>query len=125
MKTGSAIVQSLLIAAVTFSGSAHAQDAANGKKVYRRVCMTCHYLPKENKNWFGPSLHGIVNHRSADNPDFIYSTAMKNMNIIWTEDNLDRFLKRPEAVLPSTKMDFAGVSKPEDRSDVIAYLKDN
>jgi cytochrome c len=36
---------------------------------------------------------------------------------------LDRWLTDPAALVPGTKMAFAGLPKPEDRSAIIAYLK--
>lgn len=40
----------------------------------------------------------------------------------WDADALDHFLKNPKAYVPGTAMAFAGISKPETRADVVAYL---
>ena len=40
----------------------------------------------------------------------------------WTPDALYQFLKSPKAYIPGTKMGFAGLKKPQDRANVIAYL---
>ena len=40
----------------------------------------------------------------------------------WTPDNLNAFLENPKGYVPGTKMTFAGLPKPEDRANVIAYL---
>jgi cytochrome c len=55
-----------------------------------------------------------------------YSKAMKAKGaegLMWTEENLDAYLLKPKAFVPKTKMAFPGVKKPEDRANVIAYIK--
>ena len=41
----------------------------------------------------------------------------------WTYEHLYHFLKKPSADMPGTAMGFAGLPKPEDRANVIAYLR--
>ena len=40
----------------------------------------------------------------------------------WNWDNLAQWLNSPKAFAPGTKMTFAGLSNPQDRADVIAFL---
>ncbi len=40
----------------------------------------------------------------------------------WEAEQLDGFLKNPKAYMPGTTMAFAGLSKPDQRADVVAYL---
>ncbi len=40
----------------------------------------------------------------------------------WTPENLDAFLLNPKGYMPGTKMSFAGLPKPEDRANLIAWL---
>jgi len=42
---------------------------------------------------------------------------------VWTEENLDKWLTRPQDFIPGTKM-FYEVKNPQDRADLIAFLKD-
>jgi cytochrome c len=42
---------------------------------------------------------------------------------IWTEDNLKAYLAEPQHVVPGTKMAFPGLKKPEELSNLIAFLK--
>jgi cytochrome c len=49
---------------------------------------------------------------------------MKNSGIVWNEETLDRFLADPRGVVPGTKMTYAGIKNPQDRADLIAYLKE-
>jgi cytochrome c len=55
--------------------------------------------------------------------DFSYSDAMASHGGDWTPENLFHFLANPKEYVPGTKMSFAGLPKPEDRADVIAYLE--
>lgn len=43
--------------------------------------------------------------------------------LVWTGENLNKFLENPRAMVPGTKMVFPGLKNPQDRVDVIAYLK--
>lgn len=42
----------------------------------------------------------------------------------WGEDTLYDYLLNPKKYIPGTKMVFAGLKKPQDRADLIAYLKE-
>lgn len=42
---------------------------------------------------------------------------------MWGEDTLYEYLLNPKKYIPGTKMVFAGLKKPEERADLIAYLK--
>lgn len=96
-------------------------DAAAGAKVFNQ-CKACHTL-EAGKNRVGPSLHGIVGRPAGAVEGFKYSDAMKNSGLTWTPENLDKYLADPKGFIPGNKMAFAGVKKPEDRQNVIAYLK--
>ncbi len=40
----------------------------------------------------------------------------------WTYEELDKWLLKPSAYAPGTKMSFAGIPDPKIRADVIDYL---
>jgi len=48
---------------------------------------------------------------------------MKNANIIWSDENLDKWLRSPQSMVPGNKMFIIGISNPAERSDLIAYFK--
>ncbi len=96
-------------------------DAAKGKRVFAQ-CMTCHAV-QEGRNNVGPSLYGIVGRESGTIPGFKYSEANQNSNVTWTEENLFVYLEKPTDFIPGTIMVFPGLRNPQDRADVIAYLK--
>ena len=49
--------------------------------------------------------------------------AMKKHGVTWNEETLDRFIENPLKTVPGTKMGYAGVKDPQERADLIAYLK--
>ena len=101
---------------------AKAGSAAAGKIVFMR-CMACHSIEKDAPNKVGPNLHGIVGRKSGGVANYRYSAALKAKPLTWNEATLDKWLARPTALVPGTSMVFAGLAKPEDRANVIAYLK--
>ena len=114
-----------LAAGVFFTAPAHAAgDAAAGEKVFVK-CKACHENEK-GVNKVGPTLKGVVGRKTASVPDYKYSEAMIAKGaegLVWTEENLAAYLPDPKAYVPKTKMAFAGLKKPEDVENVIAYLK--
>lgn len=96
-------------------------DAAKGEKVFGQ-CRTCHVV-EAGVNRVGPSLWGVVGRKAGSIENFKYSPANKNSGFVWTEDQLFAYLEAPQKVLKGTYMAFAGLKKPQDRADVIAYLK--
>lgn len=101
--------------------AAYTGDAAKGKRVFAQ-CMTCHSV-QEGRNNVGPSLYQIVGRESGTIPGFKYSAANQNSDVVWTEENLFNYLENPQAYIPGTIMAFPGLRNPQDRADVIAYLK--
>jgi cytochrome c len=99
-----------------------AQDAGQGELVFKRNCAICHTV-EAGKNKIGPSLAGIVGRKAGSAPGYSYSDANKNSGITWDEAELDKYLTDPRGVVPGTKMLFAGLKNPDDRKNVIAYLK--
>jgi cytochrome c len=67
---------------------------------------------------------GLFGRQAGTVPGFDYSEAMKASGIIWDEETLDAFLSDPRGFVPGTKMTYAGVKNPQDRADLIAYLKE-
>jgi cytochrome c len=41
----------------------------------------------------------------------------------WTESRLSQFLENPQAVVPGTAMEIAGVPDPRARAQIIDYLR--
>jgi cytochrome c len=94
-------------------------DPARGQTLYE-VCKGCHEL-RTHKD--GPAHCGLVGRSAGKMPGFVYSDAVKDSGLIWDEKTLDQFLKSPLSFLPGTRMGFAGYHDPQERADLIAYLK--
>jgi cytochrome c len=99
-------------------------DAAKGEAVFKK-CKACH-VADEAKNRVGPYLLGVFGRKAATAEGYKYSDAMIAKGaegVVWDEATLDTYLTNPKDFVPGNKMTFAGLPKPEDRADVIAYLK--
>jgi cytochrome c len=101
-------------------------EVVRGARVYQR-CYSCHTVdPNEQARLQGPSLYGVVGRRAASLAGFSYSPALiakAEAGLVWTEDELDRFLLEPERAIPGNLMAFFGLPDARDRADLIAYLK--
>lgn len=113
------------IAATAFALPAAAQDVANGEDVFKK-CRACHRVGPDAKNLVGPQLNGIVGRKAGTVEGFKYSPANQKAatdGLMWTEENLDKYLADPRGFMPGNKMAFAGIKDDKDRKDLIAYLK--
>ena len=97
-------------------------DIAHGKQISQR-CQQCHDLTKGGPDKIGPNLWGIVGRPRASRTSFSYSSAMSSNHDPWTFEKLFVYLKLPAAMVPGTKMSFAGLPNAQDRVDLIAYLR--
>jgi cytochrome c len=97
-------------------------DPAKGADVFKK-CAACHNAEKGGPNALGPNLWGLLGEGVGQGAHgFAFSDALKSKGGTWDWQNLSDWLKSPKAFAPGTKMTFAGLSKPEDRANVIAYL---
>jgi cytochrome c len=108
--------------AVAGVGQAQAQDAAAGEKVFA-VCQACHQIGENAKNVVGPELNGVIGRHSGSVAGYSYSPANKNSNLTWDEETFKKYIKDPKAMVPGTKMIFAGIKDEKKINDLVAYLK--
>ena len=97
---------------------------AAGEALFRR-CASCHKLGEGAANGVGPQLNGVVGRAVGGVEGFRYSGTFEDYHAegrVWDEANLSAFLENPKGWAPGTKMSFRGLSKPEDREAIIAYL---
>ena len=88
-----------------------------------KQCQACHTFEKGGPNRVGPNLWNIVgSQRGEGRGGFNFSAAMKGKGGTWTFDELNKFLANPRGYIPGTNMTFAGLSRAEQRADVIDYL---
>lgn len=112
------IALTLLMAATS---SVRAQDAAAGEKTFL-VCRACHQIGPNAKPAVGPVLNGVVGRKAGTYPGYAYSPANQDSGIVWTPEELDKYLESPQTAVPHTKMIFPGIKDEQKRKDVIAYL---
>jgi len=99
-----------------------AGDPARGAALFRQ-CAACHSV-EPGLHLTGPSLADIWGRRAATVGGFgRYSAGLKHAGLTWDAATLDRWLARPQAVVPDTSMTLAGVADARQRGDLIAYLK--
>ena len=111
----------VLLEVVDAAGTALSGDPTAGARVYRALCQSCHALTP-GLNGTGPSLHGVVGRQAGIVEGFNYSAANRDSGVTWTQQQLFTYLERPQAVMPGTTMVFGGISQPQRRADLIAYL---
>ena len=103
-------------------GQVSAQDAAAGEKDFL-VCRACHQIGPGAKIAVGPVLNGVVGRKAGTYPGYTYSDANRDCGLIWTPEELDKYLESPQTVVPHTKMIFPGLKDATKRKNVIAYLE--
>lgn len=93
-------------------------NADNGKRLYESRCIACHSLDAHR---VGPAHRGVFGSRAGSVQGYNYSDALKNSQIVWTAQNLDKWLSNPEELIPGQKMGFL-IGNQLERTDIIAYL---
>ena len=102
-------------------------DLAAGEKVFGK-CKACHAVGPDAKNKVGPELNGVVGRPWGAIEGFKYSEGKDDTlkalgdGKVWDVTTLGAYLTNPKDVIPKGKMAFAGLKKPEDIANVIAYL---
>ena len=99
-----------------------AGNPAQGRHVFGAFAA-CHSL-QPDQNMTGPSLAGVWNRKAGTLASFTrYSPAIKSANIEWNEETLDEWIADPQHLIPSNQMTFAGIKDPQQRVDLLAFLK--
>ncbi|TYB81441.1 c-type cytochrome [Maritimibacter fusiformis] len=101
-------------------------DAEAGAKVFRK-CFSCHMVGPDAFNRVGPHLNGIFGRRAGSLEGFKrYSDGLKRMGadgLFWDFDALGAYIENPKAFASDTRMNFDGLDDPQERADVLAYLR--
>lgn len=117
---GGAVVEAKVEPILALLASANVEKGAS----LARACAACHTFDKGGANRVGPNIWNIVGSKHAHISGFAYSDGMKKLaDKNWTYQGLNEFLWNPKKAVPGTKMVFAGLKKPQDRADVIAWLR--
>ena len=96
-------------------------DPAAGEQVFKK-CTACHNADKGGANALGPNLWHVLGEPIGEGKGFPFSPALSSVDGTWNWDNMSAWLANPKKFAPGTKMTFAGLSNPQDRANVIAFL---
>jgi cytochrome c len=93
-------------------------DVSAGERIYIQ-CTGCH-APEYHRT--GPRHCDLLGRKAGSVADFAFTDAMKNSNLVWNPETLNRFLQAPLTVVPGTSMGFAGIASELERRQLIAFL---
>ena len=98
-------------------------DIAAGEAVFAK-CTACHTIAPGGANGIGPNIHGIMGKPIGQTvAGFAYSSDLAGHGGDWSWENMDAWLASPKRFASGTKMSFAGLSKPEDRANLMLYME--
>lgn len=114
----------MAVALALSSGGAIADDdlIAAGEKVFDARCKVCHTAEAGAKHKIGPNLFGVIGKSAGWQDGFRYSKGHRECGAMWDDATLDRYLEDVDMVAPKSVKQFGGLSNPEDRAAIIAYL---
>ena len=96
----------------------------DAKKVWKK-CSACHSIKKGGKNKIGPALYNVLGRNVAALDNYKYSKALAAYGKTWTFEEMNGFLKKPQAYIKGTKMAFAGLKKEKDRASILLFMNLN
>ena len=102
-------------------------DVSAGQATFAK-CQSCHNADSGGPNGTGPNLWGVVGRPPGSHPGFAYSEGMKGFAAkqpVWDYQHIYEFVKGPAAYINGTKMGFVGLKQPQDRINVIAFLREH
>lgn len=93
-----------------------------GRAIFVRSCAACHHDTALG-NKAGPSMRGVFGRRAASVPGYAFSPALKASGIVWTQSQLDAWLKNPNKMVRGNRMVVAPPLTSAERASLIRYLK--
>src|SRR5260370_4862191 len=109
--------------AVPQEPAAKGADTESGQQTFNNACRTCH-TTKEGDNRLGPNLHNIIGREAGSLQNYGYSSAMKGADFVWDKEKLDRFIAKPDEVVPGNNMKpYGGRTAAENRRQGIVFLE--
>ena len=97
-------------------------DLGAGEKLSKK-CSACHVFDAGGQNKVGPALWNVVNRPLGASEGYAYSGALASFGCAWDYAALNAFLAKPKGYISGTKMNFAGLKKPQDRANLIAWMR--
>lgn len=115
-----------LILSAASAGAEAIGDPERGEELFG-MCSGCHEVGKGAENGIGPHLNGIFGRKAASVAEgFRYSDGLRRAGadgLVWHLDKLDAYLENPKALVSATRMSFDGLEDPQERADILAYLR--
>ncbi len=118
-------LSALAMTVSTVAAASTLGDSEAGEKVFAK-CKGCHQVGEGARNRIGPHLNGLFGRPAAGLTEFSYSKSIQragSSGLEWHAETLDAFLENPRSYASGTRMSFRGLKNPEDRHNVIAYLR--
>ncbi|MEM7507348.1 MAG: c-type cytochrome [Pseudomonadota bacterium] len=100
-------------------------DVERGQKIFA-TCKSCHMVGAKARNRVGPHLNEVFGRRAAGLNGYRYSSEMTRAGadgLTWTTEKLHLYIENPKALVYGTRMSFRGIADPQDRTDLLAYLR--
>ena len=117
-------------AAMAEEQAAEIGNVTRGERLFQTKCGSCHQVGDGAAHGTdpdtGPHLNNIFDRKVAQFEDFDYSEGIyraRRDGMVWDLEHLDAYLTNPKVLVSGTNMNFRGMKKPEDRGDVLAYLR--
>ena len=96
----------------------------SGEVAFATSCSGCHKVGDGTSHRIGPDLWGVIGRKPGSAEGYSdYSAAMRSRGGEWTEARLNAFIEHPQATVPGTAMEFAGIADAKTRERIIDYLK--
>lgn len=100
-------------------------DAEQGAEIWQD-CSGCHEIGAEAEDSVGPHLNGLFGRKAGAHEGYPYSESLERMSndgLIWTLETLDAYIENPLALVSGTRMAFPGLEDPQERADLLAFLR--
>jgi cytochrome c len=96
---------------------------SRGAELFRK-CVACHTVTPDGGHRAGPTLYRLFGRTAGSHPDYPYSAALEQSDLVWTQETVARLFEiGPENLVPGSKMPLQRVPSAEDRAALVAYLK--
>ena len=96
--------------------------AATGAQLYGAHCSGCHSLNAE-KHGIGPHLVGVLGRRAGTVSGYLFSDALRSLDMVWTPADLERFLADPKQFAPGTSKESLDLTQAEARA-IAGFIAD-